>query len=169
MLLIISILPSVIYTTSHLQNVLPKSAHSEFHFHTAVRNIRWPATTACSRTHQELKWNLSVGLVLSLDHNQVSPHAHQSLEQPLPACLDYQPNKLQVNLTASAHVRFRSLGPWPYLRDSKGPICYTSEVYEEMYCFVLQADTYYSLFLILRCLLEQSYLLTSFCITSFLK
>lgn len=39
----------VIYMTSHLQSILPKSAHSKLHLHPVVRNTRCPAAMACSR------------------------------------------------------------------------------------------------------------------------
>lgn len=71
MLLIISILQSIIYT--HLQNVLPKSAHVEFHFCFVVRNVSFPGAIVCSRRiFQGLKWNSSVEIVLFLIRSQAS-------------------------------------------------------------------------------------------------
>lgn len=69
--------------------------HIQFHFHTVVRNIRCPATIACSRrTCQGLKWESSARLVLSLITSP--PSLSQCLSGPLgtlPSCLDYQPNQ----------------------------------------------------------------------------
>lgn len=50
------------------------------------------------------------------------------------------------------HVTQSLVNYKPYLRDGKGPICYTGGVYEAIYCIVSQANICYSLFLILRSL-----------------
>lgn len=108
--------------------------HIQFHFHIVVRNIRCPATIACSRrTWKGLKWEPSVGLVLSLIRSQ--PSLSRCPSAPLgnpPFLPGLQPNQPQVNLAISAHVRFMSVGPWLINSlISKGPICY-----EGIYCTV---------------------------------
>ena len=58
MLLITPVLP-LIYTTSHMQSILSKSAYSEPHLHSVLRSTRCPAAMVCSRRRSQgiLSWS----------------------------------------------------------------------------------------------------------------